>query len=299
MRHRLEERPEHLAALVADVAHHLQLLVDDHEELVDLLLVGQELQQPLLAGPRVGEALEPEGAADRVHPDVTTVYRHVPLGARPDEVAVPGEEAEGPVGAALALQQPAEHRQRLAGGPVVDLGPVVPADDEVRALPVADLVADDGVHHDAVLLVRGVEAAPVGERDLLARQRLDELAQRHLGLEVDVHDHQGRAVVVGVEPALADLPERDRQQPVETSTVLGHPLLQGYVDQPLDLTPTTAHEGHRGRVPQPDRRPRLVPLQRLQCGPGVEVGAHERDPTSRRFRRPGAFGGRDIGASGC
>ncbi len=51
VRHRLEERPEHLAALVADVAHHLQLLVDDHEELVDLLLVGQELQQPGLARP--------------------------------------------------------------------------------------------------------------------------------------------------------------------------------------------------------------------------------------------------------
>ena len=44
--HRLEERPEHLPALVADVAHHLQLLVDDHEELVDLLLVAQEVQQP-------------------------------------------------------------------------------------------------------------------------------------------------------------------------------------------------------------------------------------------------------------
>ena len=41
--HRLEERAEHLAALGADVAHHLQLLVDDHEELVDLLLVVQEV----------------------------------------------------------------------------------------------------------------------------------------------------------------------------------------------------------------------------------------------------------------
>ena len=56
VRHRLEERAEHLAALVADVAHHLELLVDDHEELVDLLLVGQELQQPGLALGRVGRA---------------------------------------------------------------------------------------------------------------------------------------------------------------------------------------------------------------------------------------------------
>ena len=44
--HRLEERAQHLAALVADVAHHLELFVDDHEELVDLLLVGEEVEQP-------------------------------------------------------------------------------------------------------------------------------------------------------------------------------------------------------------------------------------------------------------
>ena len=31
----------------------------------------------------------------------------------------------------------------------------------------------------------------------------------------------------------------------------------------------------------------------------VEVGAHERDPTSRRFRRPGAFGGRNVATIGC
>ena len=37
----LRNGPEHLAALVADVAHHLELLVDDHEELVDLLLVAR------------------------------------------------------------------------------------------------------------------------------------------------------------------------------------------------------------------------------------------------------------------
>ena len=49
--HRLEERAEHLAALVADVAHHLELLVDDHEELVDLLLVGEEVEQPPLEAP--------------------------------------------------------------------------------------------------------------------------------------------------------------------------------------------------------------------------------------------------------
>jgi len=39
MAHLLEERTEHLAALMADLAHLLELFVDHHEELVDLLLV--------------------------------------------------------------------------------------------------------------------------------------------------------------------------------------------------------------------------------------------------------------------
>ena len=137
--HRLEERPEHLAALVADVAHHLQLLVDDHEELVDLLLVAQELQQV------VADVVtaEPEGAADGVHPDVVTVDRDVPLGAGPDQVAVAGEEDEGPVGTVLPLEQPAEDGQRAGGVPVGDLCVVLPPDDEVGPLALADLVADD------------------------------------------------------------------------------------------------------------------------------------------------------------
>jgi hypothetical protein len=40
MGHRFEERTEDLAALAADVAHHLELFVDHHEELEDLLLIG-------------------------------------------------------------------------------------------------------------------------------------------------------------------------------------------------------------------------------------------------------------------
>ena len=114
--HRLEERAEHLAALVADVAHHLELLVDDHEELVDLLLVVEEVEQPRLQAVGPSRA-DPEGAGDRVHPDVAAVHDDVPLRAGADQVAVAGEEAEGPVGAALALEQPAEDGQRLVGGP--------------------------------------------------------------------------------------------------------------------------------------------------------------------------------------
>src|ERR1041384_4279771 len=108
MGHRLEVRAEDLTALAADVAHHLELLVDDHEELVDLLLVGQEVEQPGLALRRIGDRSAPEGAADRVHPHGAAMDADVPLGARADEVAVSGEDEERPVGAALALEQPTE-----------------------------------------------------------------------------------------------------------------------------------------------------------------------------------------------
>ena len=105
MCHRLEERPQHLATFVADVAHHLQLLVDHHEELEDLLLVGEEVQQPLLPLVRL-EAAQAESPGDGVHPHVATVHADVALRRGTDEEAVAGPEAEGPVGAALGGQQP-------------------------------------------------------------------------------------------------------------------------------------------------------------------------------------------------
>ncbi len=200
VRHRLEERPEHLAALAADVAHHLELLVDDHEELVDLLLVGQELHQPRLHLPLARDA---EGAADRVHPDVAVVHGDVPLRAGADEVAVAGEEHVGPVGAALALEQPAEHGERRVGAPVGDGGAVVPADHQVGALALPDLVGDHRGDELAVLLVVGLEAAAVAELDAGVVDRVDHLGHRELQLGLDVDHHQRRAVVVGGEPALA------------------------------------------------------------------------------------------------
>src|SRR4029078_3207175 len=148
VRHRLGERAEHLAPLVADVAHHLELLVDDHEELVDLLLVGEEVQERALALDRVAAAGEAEGAADRVHPHVAdravpALHAYVALRARADEVAVAGEEAEGPVGAALTLAEALEDGQRLVGPPVGDPGSVVAADHEGGALALADLLGEN------------------------------------------------------------------------------------------------------------------------------------------------------------
>ena len=228
VRHRLEERPEHLAALVADVAHHLELLVDHHEELEDLLLVGEEVEQPLLEGlgGRVAVARDErrrietrplrdaEGAGDRVHPYVALAHRDVPLRAGADQEPLTGEEAEGPVGAALALHQAPQHRQRLRGVPVGDDGAVVAADDEVGPLALADLVADDRLDDLAVVLVAGGEPTTVGELDRHVGQRLEQVVDRHLVLGLDVDDRQRGAVVDGGEAALAHLPERHGDQPV-------------------------------------------------------------------------------------
>src|SRR6478752_4114225 len=76
-----------------------------------------EVQEPALevALAVTADGGQAEGAADRVHPHVAAVHGDVPLGTGADEVAVAGEEQEGPVAAALALQQSAEDREGLAG----------------------------------------------------------------------------------------------------------------------------------------------------------------------------------------
>ena len=78
-----------------------------------------------------------------------------------------------------------------------------------------------GLDELGVLLVVGLEAAAVGEAHLGVVDRLDHLGDRELALALDVHDDQRRAVVVGLEAALAHLAERDRQQPVGDVAVLG------------------------------------------------------------------------------
>ena len=199
------------------------------------------------------------------------MHGDVPLGAGADEVAVTGEEAVGPVGAALPLEQPAQHGERLGRPPGVELGPVVPADDEVRPLAVADLVVDDPAHDRGVLLVGGLEPAAVDEADRDVGQRGQQLGERHLGLDVDVDDGERGAVVVGLEPPLGHLPERYGEQPVEPAPVVGRPVLQRHVHQRADLGPRTADQGDRRGVPQPDDRPGLPRqdlLERGTCGQG-------------------------------
>ena len=69
-----------------------------------------------------------------------------------------------------------------------------------------------------------------------------------------------------VEPALGDLPERDREQPVGGAALVGRPVLEGYVEQALDLAPAAADGEHGVVVTEPDQRPRVVPLQRGERG---------------------------------
>ena len=146
------------------------------------------------------------------------MHGDVPLGTGADEVAVAGEEQEGPVAAALALQQPAEDREGLVGTPVGDGGAVVPADDQVGALTLADLVGDDRLDEPGVLVVVGLEATPVGQLDTGVGDGLHHGRDGELALGLDVDHDQRRAVVVGLEAALGDLAERDRQQPVGDMT---------------------------------------------------------------------------------
>ena len=214
------------------------------------------------------------------------MHGDVPLGAGADEVAVAGEEDEGPVRPALALEQPLEDGQRLVVAPVGDGGPVVPADHQVRALALSDLVGDHGLDELGVLVVVDVEPAAVGEGHVDVVDRLHDLGDRELTLALDVHDDQRRPVVVRLEPALLDLTEGDGEQPVGDVVVLGTALLQRDVQDRLDDAAPAAHQPDRVPVPRPrrppDDRPRLVPPQRLDGFPGTRLVdlRHAADPTS-------------------
>ncbi len=221
--------------------------------------------------------LEPERPADRVHPHVAALHRDVPLRAGADQVAVAGEEQVGPVGAALTLEQPTEDGQRRGGAPVAQPRAVVPPDHEVGALAVADLLGDDPVDHRAVLLVGGLEAAAVLEGDLLVGQHREQLLDCHLHLGRHVHHGQRRPVVVGLEAALGDLPEGDREQPVEASA-LGRAVPPPEVRRP-------ASRPRSGR-----RRPASRSRSRAAGPPPTP-----RAPAAQPGRRPGRRG-REAGS---
>src|SRR5262249_28375534 len=92
-------------------------------------------------------------------------------------------------------------------------------------------------------------------------------------LALDVHHDQGRAVVVGLEAALAHLPERHGEQSVGDVPGLRGTVLQRYVEQRLDHAPPAADQADglpvAGPRRAPDDRPGLV---RLEGGDRVPRG---------------------------
>ena len=123
----------------------------------------------------------------------------------------------------------------------------MPADDQVGALAVADLVADDPLDHRGVVVVAGLEPATVVEGDRLVGQRRQQVGERDLVLGLDSHHRQRGAVVVRLEAALGDLAERHREQRVEPATGLGDALVDRYVGQPLDVGPADRRPGSPSR----------------------------------------------------
>ncbi|CAI7656694.1 unnamed protein product [Penicillium discolor] len=250
-RHLLEMRARDASAVGADGAHHLELLVHDHEQLLGLLGRRQEVGERLL---RRAAGRMPEGARDGVHGDDAAAGHDVRLGARPDRDVPGGDDRERPVGAALVGEQspePGERRLALIG---VDGRGEIAADDEVRTLAAADLVRDHCLDDPRVLLVRDVEAL-IAERDRGGRKRVEHSSGRQVEVLRDDEAAQRGAVVLGHEAALADLSIRDerehlprlsldRQGDVGEQVDVGH--FSGEQLDGVRAVPGDQHEGRGG-----------------------------------------------------
>lgn len=188
----------------------LRLFVDDHRQFLQLLGVVEEPEQrvDVRAAGRIAV-----GAGDRVHHDGAAALADVHLGGGADQDAFSGVHQEGPVGAALLLQQPPEQGERECGREVLQGGAEVAPDHEVGALAVADLLLDHPADDRGVRLVVDVERA-AGERDRRLRQGGGEFGQRQGVLFGHREGLQRGPVVVRLEAALADLPVRDEREQV-------------------------------------------------------------------------------------
>jgi hypothetical protein len=228
----LQSGPDHDAAHVADGAHHLELLVDHHGELLCLLAVAEEGQQALGGRSFGGVAV---GPADRVHHDGAAGHAYMRLGTGTDQGAVPGVHDERPVGATFTGQQPAEERQCVGLAEARDLAPEGPPDHEVGALAPADLVLDDPPDDPRVLLVGDVERAVIDPHVMGGQLREDLVERQLVRLVGDQHGQRG-AVVAHVETALGDLPERHQGQrrPLAHRDVGEAVRLPHFADQHLD-----------------------------------------------------------------
>lgn len=289
--HRLEERALDRAAEVAHRAHHLEFLVDDHEQLVDLLGIAQERHQPLARGP-LGRV--PVGPADRVHHHLAAHRADVPLRTGADQGEVAGVDQVGPVRAALPGQQPVQQGARGGRRVPLDVIAVVAPDDEVGALAAADLVLDHPLDDGGVRLVVHVEAA-AAQFDRHPRQRRQHFVQGQQALLGDLQAAQRRAVLVMLEPALADLRVGHQGEQFVAGSAGGR---QRQVVEVSDVDDLAGEQFDLGRVLAPDQREgrRGVAEQR---GQGVG-GAHgcssvgKRRPPDRAIRRLSAPAGAEV-----
>ncbi len=135
------------------------------------------------------------------------------LGGGADQHPVAGVHQEGPVRAALLLQQPPEERQRELGREVFECGVEVAPDHEVGALAVADLLLDHPADDRGVRIVVHVERA-TGKGDRQLWQEGEEFGQGEDVLFGHRKGLQRGAVVVCLETALADLSVRDEREQV-------------------------------------------------------------------------------------
>jgi hypothetical protein len=110
-------------------------------------------------------------------------------------------------------------------------------DDEVRALPTADLVLDHAAHDVRVLVVGHVEPALL-DGDLALGQQAEHVVQGHALALADDQVAQRRSVVLRGEPALAHLSVGD-----EGEDVLA---VQRDVGEPLDVDDVAGEDVHLG-----------------------------------------------------
>ena len=245
-RHLLQVRTGDAPAVGADRAHHLELFVHDHEQLFGLFGRLQELRQRLDGRPSLGMT---ERARNRVHRHDAVPSAHVGLRARAHGDVARRHDGEGPVRAALVLEQGAEPGQGRGGGIRVHSRGEIPPDHEVRALAESDLVGDHPTHDLRVVLVGDVEPR-VGEGDRGGGQLLEGIAPVDHRAIPNHEAAQGSPIVVALEAALAHLPERH-----EREHLLGGAVRAGERDvgEQLDIHDVAGEQLDRGGIARDER----------------------------------------------
>ncbi len=281
--HAGQHGPVDAAAVAAGRAHHLEFLVQDHRQFLDLLDVPEEGQQVFAVRPPRRVAV---GAADRVHGQLATGQADVPLRGRTDHDQVAQTDGEAPVGVRLTGQQPQQDPQcDRTRRSRVDPGDQIATDDEVGTLPTADLVLHHPLDHVGVGEIVDCERRVEQARGRL-RQGVHEPGQgRVVQRRAPVGDQaaQRGTVVMAGEPALAHLPERDGRQ---------HRRLPGGrqrdVVEVLDVQHLAGEQLEAGGAPD-GARPRS--RGRGRAGPpgpaGHRGGTGRRDRLGRAWAPPG------------